>query len=563
MVLWIKKQLHKHGLNLLYALCITCVLMLPYITKDFLPIEHDTFFHVSRIEQLSKSIQSGNILPALYPYENKGYGYASPLFYCDFLMIPFALLHLSGCSLVFSYKAAVFTASFFSCLTMMHLMDTLFRRRSASWTAGAACLFANYRITDIYVRGALGEIFAFVFLPCVIEGMYRIMHEGDTKHYMYPALSLAGLCLCHNLTFLMGVFLCLILFLINLKEVTREKIIALAKAVIIAFLLSCFFTLPMLEQLAEQKYILNYYGESSDLASGAMAFWQYFVNKTVFGYSGNALPHDQTMTVNIGWFLTFAPLLWLLVKKDIRSQYAYVTKIMITGYVFMLMPCMLVPWNHLAILRIMQFPWRMNTIAMVLLTIPASASISFLITKKHIWTILPVLLSMECLFHVIPVYTRTFGLTSKTSWEDVLDGELCDPCYSAYYVRVELAGGDYLPLSSPDFRERDYVIRDEDDIPVSAEITKKDSTLSFTLSSSLKEAVLPLTYYKGYHLYQITDSGRKEIPVSKSQNGMVSAENLKAGKYICVYKNTPLRNVSIAISILCLLFCIMHSFFRK
>lgn len=554
MVLWIKEQLHKHGLNLLYALVITCVLMLPYITKDFLPIEHDTFFHVSRIEQLSKSIHSGNILPALYPSENNGYGYASPLFYCDFLLIPFALLHLAGCSLAFSYKAAVFTASYLSCLTMMHLMNTLCHKRSASWIGGAAYLFTNYRITDIYVRGALGEIFAFVFLPCVMEGMYRILYTENTKNYKYLGFSLAGLCLCHNLTFLMGVVLCIILFSVSLKEVTKEKIITLLKAVIMAFLLSCFFTLPMLEQLSQQKYVLNYYGETSDLGSGSMAFWQYFVNKTVFGYSGNALPHDQTMTVNIGWFLTFAPLLWFLVKKDIRSQYPFITKVMITGYIFMFLPCSLTPWNDLSFLRIIQFPWRMNTIAMVLLTIPASASISLLFTQKYIWAVVPALMSIECLYHVIPVYTRTFGLTSKTTWQDVLDGDLCDPYYSAYYVRVELAGGDYLPLSSPDFRQRDYVIRNEDDMPLEAEITKKDNTLSFTIPESYKDVVLPLTYYKGYHIY---DSNQKEISVHESDNGMVSADNLKAGSYTCVYRNTPLRNVSIVISLLCLLLNIL------
>lgn len=558
MVLWIKKSLQKHGLNLLYALVITCVLMLPYITKDFLPIEHDTFFHVSRIEQLSKSIHSGNLLPAVYPYENNGYGYASPLFYCDFLLIPFALLHLAGCSLAFSYKAAVFTASFLSCLSMMHLMNTLCHKRSASWISAAAYLFANYHITDIYVRGALGEIFAFVFLPCVIEGMYRILYTENTQNYKYLGFALAGLCLCHNLTFLMGSVLCIILFLISLKQVTRDRIITLVKAVIMAFLLSCFFTLPMLEQLSDQKYILNYYGETSDLGSGSMAFWQYFVNKTIFGYSGNALPHEQTMTVNIGWFLTFAPLLWLLVKKDIRSEHTFITKLMITGYIFMFLPCSLIPWNDLSFLRIMQFPWRLNTIAMVLLTIPAGASIAFLITQKYVWTIVPVVMSMECLYHVVPVYTRTFGLTSETTWKDVLNGKLCDPCYSAYYVRVELAGGDYLPLSSPDFRQRDYVIRDEEDMPLEAEIIRKDNTLSFTTPETYKDVVLPLTYYKGYHLY---DSSQKEIPVHESDNGMVSAKNLKAGSYICIYKNTPLRNASIAISALCLLFCMIP--FRK
>lgn len=75
MVLWLKKKWK----DIVFACLITCLFLLPYITKDFLGIEHDTFFHVSRIEQLSKAIQHGQFFPAVYPYENHHYGYA-PLY---------------------------------------------------------------------------------------------------------------------------------------------------------------------------------------------------------------------------------------------------------------------------------------------------------------------------------------------------------------------------------------------------------------------------------------------------------------------------------------------------
>ena len=104
----------------LFTFLITCILMFPYF-KGFLPIEHDTFFHVSRIEQLSLSIREGNLFPAIYPYENGGYGYGSPLFYSDVFLILPALLHLMGLSLVRCYQLTVFTARWISALTMFSL----------------------------------------------------------------------------------------------------------------------------------------------------------------------------------------------------------------------------------------------------------------------------------------------------------------------------------------------------------------------------------------------------------------------------------------------------------
>ena len=90
MVLWLKKKWK----DIVFACLITCLFLLPYITKDFLGIEHDTFFHVSRIEQLSKALQHGQFLPAIYPYENHHYGYASPLFYSDVFLIMWCIFSI-------------------------------------------------------------------------------------------------------------------------------------------------------------------------------------------------------------------------------------------------------------------------------------------------------------------------------------------------------------------------------------------------------------------------------------------------------------------------------------
>ena len=86
MVLWIRK--HPVIFKLLLALVLATTFNIPYLTKDFLGIEHDTFFHLSRITGLADSIREGNLFPCIYPNKNNGFGYASPLFYCDFFILP-------------------------------------------------------------------------------------------------------------------------------------------------------------------------------------------------------------------------------------------------------------------------------------------------------------------------------------------------------------------------------------------------------------------------------------------------------------------------------------------
>lgn len=518
--------------------------MLPYIFKDFLGIEHDTFFHVSRIEQLSNAIKNGNFLPAIYPYENNNYGYASPLFYSDLFLILPALLHLCGLSLAFCYKCIVFIASFISIYTMILFTSHLTKKRSITWISGCAYLFSNYRITDIYVRGALGEIFAFSFLPLMLLGLYQIIEE-ERYSFFTLTFSLTCLALSHNLTFLFASVLCAILVILSIPKLTKEKILCISISILLAFLLSCFFTLPMIEQLHSQSFIVDYYGQSSDLSSHSMNLWQYFVNQTIFGYSGNQYDASMTMTVNIGWFLTFVPITYFFVKK----KDSFILKMLIIGYICLLLSSSLLPWDVIP-LKIIQFPWRFNTLAMVLLSVPSAIGISNLFHKKSIQICILIALCGECIYHVIPAFDRTFGITSQTTWQDVLDGKLCDPYYSAYYVRVELAGGDYLPLNSPDFRGRSSSIKDVSgqDLNISYSIDYDTITFDTDTLEYDMQVVMPKTWYQGYTVYQIKDGKQTKITCNANNESMVTFYAQKDCTYIVTYEDTPLRKICLCIS---------------
>ncbi len=544
MVLWLKKRWK----DILFALGMTCILMLPYIFKDFLGIEHDTFFHVSRIEQLSKAIQHRNFFPAVYPSENNNYGYASPLFYSDFFLILPALLHLCGFSLAFCYKCIVFIASFISIFTMIIFTSHITNKRSITWISGCAYLFSNYRITDIYVRGALGEIFAFSFLPLMLLGLYQIIEEE--KYSFFPlTLSLTCLALSHNLTFLFASVLCAILVILSINKLTKKKILCISISILFAFLLSCFFTLPMIEQLRSQSFIVDYYGQSSDLASHSMNLWQYFVNQTVFGYSGNQYDVSMTMTVNIGWFLTFVPMTYFFVKK----KDPFVLKMLIVGYICMLLPSSLLPWDIIP-LKIIQFPWRFNTLAMLLLSVPSAIGISNLFHQKSIQLCILIVLCGECIYHVMPAFDRTFGMTSQTTWQNILDGKLCDPYYSAYYVRVELAGGDYLPLNVPDFRGRSTAIKNahNQDLDISYTIDYDKLTFSTDTLEYDMQLVMPKTWYQGYTVYQIKDGKQIKVTCTATQEAMVTFYAQKDCTYIVTYEDTLLRKTCLWISFISL-----------
>lgn len=551
------KKYRKLLIDLSIILALTVLLMSPYLTKSFLAIEHDTFFHVSRIEQYARALQHGQVLPAIYPYENGGFGYGSPLFYSDiFLLLP-AILHNLGLVLVDSYKLTVFLASFFSGITMYMLASKFTQKSSIRLLAVTAYLFSNYHITDIYVRGALGEVFALVGIPLILSGLYEIF-ETNQKYSLSYLIGLVITVLSHNLSFLLCFILILIISIIYLptKSIHRYRLLIVES--MLACLLTAFYTFPMIEQLKSQQFYLNYYASSSALENHAMAFWQFFANKTVFGLSGNQYNANNAMVVNIGLFLTIAPISYLFLTK---KKYPFITIMLVIGWSCMLLPAQIFPWKHMSVLRILQFPWRLNMLALPLLCVPAVIGIENLTHKlKYLPICLILLLSLEGIYHLYPATKRTFIMPHNTTWQEVTDGKIIDPYYSAQYMRVELAGGDYLPYNSPDFRSYTKTIQTKSAETVTTGEWIDYGSYRFTITNP-QTVVLPITYYKGYIVRNIDTA--EILETSLSHNGLVSVSIPSTGTYVCLYQNTLIRMVSIWISVLTCMISIGYIIYRK
>ena len=552
------RKYRKLLIDIAIVLALTVLLMFPYLTKSFLAIEHDTFFHVSRIEQYAKALQHGQILPAIYPYENGGFGYGSPLFYSDiFLLLP-AILHNLGLVLVDSYKLTVFLASFFSGITMYMLASKFTSKSSIRLLAAAAYLFSNYHITDIYVRGALGEVFALVGIPLILSGIYEIFETNQKYSFSY-LIGLAITVLSHNLSFLLCFILVIIICIIYLPKCSFDRYKLLFSESMLACLLTAFYTFPMIEQLKSQQFYLNYYASSSALENHAMAFWQFFANQTVFGLSGNQYKASNAMVVNIGLFLSIAPISYLFLAK--KEKQPFITSMLVLGWICMLLPAQIFPWKYMSFVRVLQFPWRLNMLALPLLCVPAVIGIENLTHKlKYVPICLILLLSLEGIYHLYPATKRTFIMPHNTTWQEVTSGKLIDPYYSAQYMRVELAGGDYLPYHSPDFRSYTKTIQTTSGETITTGEWIDDGRYRFTITNP-QTIVLPITYYKGYIIHNIDTAEVLETTLSK--NGLVSVTIPSAGTYVCEYQSTNIRIVSIWISILTCMISIGYNIYHR
>ncbi len=540
-----KAWLAKNRRALLVSLVLSLIFIYPWLLKDQLGLEHDTLFHLSRLAGLKNALQRGDFLPRIYPEKNLHFGYAAPMFYNDFLLIPFAALYGAGMPLSRAFQLMIFCYTFCSAFTMYRLLASLCQRPGIVTLGTTAWVFANYRITDTYVRSSAGEIAALIFLPVLVQGIHELLTDQQKEAGRQLSAAFTGVLLAHNLSFLMDLFLLAVFLLINHRRLQNRHRRTVFFSLLRAFLLTCWFTLPMLEQLASQEFTVDYWITSSNLSYHALSWQNYLVNRTVFGLSGSDIAIEKQMVVNPGYFAMLAPLAWFALPKEQRRPQHFLKQCLILGYVCLLLPSRLVPWDLLVIFRPLQFPWRFMTLALVLLVLSACLVLDQLpfFSRRAAARVLSAVLVAEGIWHLAPVLDRTTVITSETTYDDLLEGRIIDPYYRQTYVAMETGySGEYLPSGSPDFRTYGRTLKDADGLSMSWQLTCDGAKTSVTIPEDADSDwyVFPVSWYKGYQVYH---DGEK-VETFAGPDKMVSFVYDGAGTYTCVYAGTPLQTFS-------------------
>ncbi len=530
--------------SVLFCIALSLVHLYPYLLSQTLNIEHDTFFHISRIEGYAQAIKHGDFIPRIYPLKNNSFGYGSPLFYCDFLLLIPSLLYIWGVSLIQSYHAALFTFTFLSAITMFYTTKIITKRLDTSYLSTVFYIFVNYRVSDVYVRGALGEIMAFAFLPLVLLAAYYLFLREHNKATNWLIISMSGLIFTHNITFVLACIF-LLIFIISTKCYTM--VLPIVKAALITIAITSFYTFPMLEQLLNHTMVVHL-TNSNSLSQHALTFFELFRSGLIYGYSGYSHQPTYAMVVNPGLILLILPLF------QIKQSNKFTRTLILLGYFFLLFTTKFIPWEIFSFLGVIQFPWRFMGLVVVLLCIPAAQTLA---NGKH--KVVPYLVvTLLILHHSIQlqsVESRPILLDSNTTYSQIIEGDIVDPYYSATYKRVELAGGDYLPYPSVDYRQLDpciYTLSFEL-VTCDIEINYLSSTFTLDASNISQTLLLPKTYFKGYVL-KIND---ETYPTQLDEDtGLVSTKIPvlpESTQITLTYQATPLQLFSILFSIFTLI----------
>lgn len=515
--------------NLFYLVLVVTISFFSYnslLKKGYFPMHDDK--QPIRVLAIDKCLKDGQIPCRWNSDLGFGYGYPEFIFYSPLAYYFTEIIHLTGFSILTSIKITFITSFIFSGLTMF-LLGRLIWGPLGGLVSSAFYVYAPYRATDVYARGAVGEFWALIFFPLILWALKIFINNHKSyKNSLILSLSLAGLLLSHNLSFIAFapiIVLWLILLIVYFKKYL--VIPRLLFSVFIGFCLSSFYTIPLIferSQVHLDSMISGYFNYLAHYTS----LYQLFISQH-FGYGASVLGPNDDLSFSIGtihWLLIIISLILLFLyrykveNKFIFISFGYFLLVFILS-IFLTHPRSSFVWQSIDYLKYFQFPWRF-----LILTIFSSSVIAgvpsyiFRHNKK-----LNILISSIIIFVVIVFNAKFFH---PQNYIQINDSQKFSG--TNWYYQISAGIFDYLPKNA--------LYPPSSPAPLLPKVIEGNSTIyDFQKGTNWQSGIinattpsiiqLPLFYYPGFKL---SINNQSQSFTYQNELGLITF-NVPAGKH--------------------------------
>ena len=484
---------------------------------DYLVYGHDMSIHLTRIEGLKAGLLSGQFPVRMDPEIANGKGYPFSLMYSDLLLYPAAILRIIGFSLQQVYQLYVLAVTLATALVTRYCLKKIFASEGIALTGTALYVLSAYRLTNVFIRAAVGEYSAMIFLPVVVYGFWRIYtqpKQGSRLAWLPLAVGFSGLLQTHLLTTEMAGIFAVIFCLVMAKRTFRKPVLpALLRAAGAALVWNLWFLVPMLQYMVSEACRISGKYDASTLRDSAAFLGQIFL---MFGQGGGyseslTMGLSAEMPLTVGTVLGFGVLLFVLCLADPALRRAEPGATRLGGWTLgfgalaIWMASTLFPWYTIylnvewlsKLLGKLQFAWRFLGLATILLAVCACCALAVLRRGKTSWlrpaAVLLVLLT------VIPAGFLTYEVSRNSEVVNYQSLAAIDN------LAEQVGGGEYMPYGMADGSLNAWEVTEPtfDDALTVSDYTFGTLEASFACTNTSDQeatAVLPLFSYPGYRL---------------------------------------------------------------
>lgn len=467
--------------------------------NDIIYNGHDASFHLTRIEGIKAGISGGQFPVHINPTFAEGYGYINSIMYPElFLYIP-AGLRLLGVSLTLSYKIFCILMNISSAFFGYYCIKRLTKSENIGLLFSIIFTLSNYRFINLYLRMALGEWLAMLFIPLVVLGIYELL-LGDENKWWYSVIGITCIFQSHILTTEMCLILIFIVAIVLVKRLfMKSRIKAIIKAIVLTLLLNAWTIVPFLyyyrwDLLA--KHDLRQISEEAVYISQLFSSFVYGTSNQLIGSTLNEMPQSLGVIIGFGCILFICENIFMdkidLLQKKIGWS------LLGLGAITVYMASTLCPWHILSKLpivgqffSIMQFPCRWLGMATVMLSGVTAIAIHIATNKIKDYIIIIATCIVCILFFGIYADNYLIHTASLVPYKNNPQFSINEVYQGQYYENGTNIDELFLKRSIADSSENELVI---------CNFIKKGLEINFTFHNNNNACLdLPLYYYIGYH----------------------------------------------------------------
>lgn len=496
---------------------------------------HDGIFHIYRIEEAWNMLKAGQF--PLRWAGNFDQGFGIPLF--TFI---YPLPYYLGAVLyrflgsIWALKLSVASAYVLSGWGMY----TLFSKRGVVQALFLALLYlmTPYLFLNIFVRGALGEVWALAIIPWVFVAMNNL--QSSQKLRWYHPLPLGFLLIAHN--FLGILFTGFLVGKIFLTKGFKKSRIA---SLLISIGLASFFILPMFFQ----KNLL-YSFENKDLTfrydQHFVYLRQFLYGKWDYWYSIDGPNDGMSFQLGVAQMLVaFLGALAIILNRKRTTADLYLI-LAYLGSIFLMTSHSKFIWEKLSLLQSVQFPWRLLFMPAVLTPLLGAHALDLFKNKKLISIVMLVILIVG--FWNVRNYRRPIKYLDLTDYTDL---------YRLYYNKTSTTfRTEILPKwSGPSERYKSDELLVNSGNMIIDSLSFDSLSLKATINNKPDPAEARVTLLRNFYPgWQLIMDGSKKIELKPGNDGMISfTPELGTHTYTLTMVNTPLEKLANLISLLSLI----------
>lgn len=514
---------------------LTFIVSIPLMV-DYLLSGHDLPFHLMRIEGLKAGLLSRVFPVRIQPDWLNGHGYAASVFYGDvFLYIP-AILRIFGITVQNVYKLYVLLVNIATIFISYYCFSKMSTKKCGLICAALYSLNI-YRLTCLYIRAAVGEYTAMVFLPVVLYGLWKVytLPEDNKEHkqsWVTIAAGYTGIILSHMISCeLVALFTVLTCLLLWKSTFSKKNFWVLFKAVVAIVLLNLWFIVPVMDYLSSAVYVINDPDMYTPYRLDERAAYpsQLFMN--IYGVTGSmqysaGTQNEMPMTLGSSYLLLFVA--WFIwgtertTEKDTNKKEVWLCVLL--GIFSLVFATYLFPYTALANIfpilefpeRSLQYPWRFLSVAALFFTWLACLFFRnkrIELKKKYAVAVIVVVVAV---WQGISFMSQI--LNEKSPYRIYQEGN---------FTTCEVMNGEYLPIDSD---IEDYVNKLTYDVSkIKVDFWNRyynSIELNLTnMAQEIQQIEIPILYYKGY---KAEINGGGQLGINAGTSGRISV-NIPAG----------------------------------